>query len=96
MPISLYLFHLLEYMDVDYTIDTDEINERWTELAAIDQWSQLILKQPGTRSPRSSRRRERGRGRFSRADGSNTADRRATGTASRTRASCSSCGSMGR
>ena len=44
--LPLYLFHLLEYMDVDYTIDTDEINERWTELAAIDQWSQLILKQP--------------------------------------------------
>lgn len=44
--LPLYLFHLLEYMDVDYTIDTDEINERWSELAAIDQWSQLILKQP--------------------------------------------------
>ncbi|HNQ07156.1 MAG TPA: biotin carboxylase [Tetrasphaera sp.] len=44
--LPLYLFHLLEYMDVDYTIDTDEINERWTELAAIDQWSQLIMKQP--------------------------------------------------
>lgn len=44
--IPLFLFHLLEYLDVDYTIDTDEINERWGELAAIDVWSQLILKQP--------------------------------------------------
>ncbi len=44
--LPLFLFHLLEYMDVDYTIDTDEINERWGELAAIDVWSQLIMKQP--------------------------------------------------
>lgn len=44
--LPLFLFHLLEYMDVEYTIDTDEINERWSELAAIDTWSQLIMKQP--------------------------------------------------
>ena len=44
--IPLFLFHLLEYMDVEYVIDTDEINDRWGELAAIDVWSQLILKQP--------------------------------------------------
>ena len=25
----LFLFHLLEYLDVDYTIDVDEINARW-------------------------------------------------------------------
>lgn len=45
--IPLFLFHLLEYMDVDYTIDVDEINERWRELAAVDVWSQLIMKEPG-------------------------------------------------
>ncbi len=44
--LPLFLFHLLEHMDVDYTIDVDEINERWGELAAIDKWSQLIMKQP--------------------------------------------------
>ena len=44
--LPLFLFHLLEYMDVDFHFDTDEINERWGELAAIDVWSQLILKQP--------------------------------------------------
>lgn len=44
--IPLFLFHLLEHMDVDYTIDADEINDRWGELAAIDVWSQLIMKQP--------------------------------------------------
>ena len=44
--IPLFLFHLLEYLDVDYDIDADEINERWRELAAVDVWSQIILKQP--------------------------------------------------
>lgn len=42
--IPLFLFHLLEYLDVDYVIDVDEINERWLELAALDVWSQLIMK----------------------------------------------------
>ncbi len=45
--IPLFLFHLLEYMDVDYAIDIDEINERWRDLAAVDVWSQLIMKEPG-------------------------------------------------
>jgi biotin carboxylase len=44
--IPLFCFHLLEYMDVDYEIDVDEINERWRELAAVDVWSQLIMKEP--------------------------------------------------
>ncbi len=44
--IPLFLFHLLEYMDVDYTIDVDDINERWRKLAAVDVWSQLIMKEP--------------------------------------------------
>jgi biotin carboxylase len=45
--IPLFLFHLLEYMDVDYVIDADEINERWRDLAAVDVWAQLIMKEPG-------------------------------------------------
>jgi biotin carboxylase len=44
--IPLFLFHLLEYMNVDYTIDVDEINERWRRLAAVDIWAQLIMKEP--------------------------------------------------
>ena len=44
--IPLFLFHLLEYMDVDYRIDVDDINERWRELAAVDVWSQIIMKEP--------------------------------------------------
>jgi biotin carboxylase len=44
--IPLFLFHLLEYMDVDYIIDVEEINERWRDLAAGDVWAQLIMKEP--------------------------------------------------
>ena len=41
----LFLFHLLEFMDVDYEIDVAELNERWSHPHAIDAWSQFILKQ---------------------------------------------------
>jgi biotin carboxylase len=44
--IPLFLFHLLEYMDVDFDIDIEEINDRWRELAAVDVWSQMVLKEP--------------------------------------------------
>ena len=44
--IPLFLFHLLEFMGVEYTVDVEEINERWRELAAVDVWSQLIMKEP--------------------------------------------------
>ena len=41
----LFLFHLLEYLDVDYEIDVDDINRRWAEASAVDVWSQIIIKQ---------------------------------------------------
>jgi biotin carboxylase len=44
--VPLFLFHLLEFMGVDYHLDVDEINERWRELAAVDVWAQLIMKEP--------------------------------------------------
>lgn len=44
--VPLFLFHLLEFMDVDYSVEVEEINERWRELAAVDVWSQLIMKEP--------------------------------------------------
>ena len=44
--IPLFLFHLLEYMEVDYLIDVEEINKRWRDLAASDIWAQLIMKEP--------------------------------------------------
>jgi biotin carboxylase len=41
----LFLFHLLEFMDVDYEIDVDELNERWAQAQNLDEWTQFILKQ---------------------------------------------------
>lgn len=41
----LFLFHLLEFMDVDYTIDVAELNERWAQVHNLDEWTQFILKQ---------------------------------------------------
>ncbi|MCP3869175.1 MAG: biotin carboxylase [Gammaproteobacteria bacterium] len=38
----LMLFHLLEFMDMDFDIDVEAISERWQDL---DTWSQLIFKQ---------------------------------------------------
>jgi biotin carboxylase len=41
----LFLFHLLEFMDVDFEIDVDELNERWAQVHNLDEWTQFILKQ---------------------------------------------------
>ena len=41
----LFLFHLLEFMDVDYEIDVDELNQRWAHPGNVDEWTQFILKQ---------------------------------------------------
>ena len=43
--LPLFLFHLLEYLDVDYEVDIDEINERWSREASVDVWSQIIIKE---------------------------------------------------
>lgn len=43
--VPLFLFHLLEYMGVEFQIDVDEINERWQELASDDVWSSMIIKE---------------------------------------------------
>ncbi len=40
--VPLFLFHLLEYLDVDYQVNLKKIQKRWNE---FDFWSQLILKQ---------------------------------------------------
>ena len=42
--IPLFLFHLLEYLDVEFEIDVDDINQRWAQAASVDVWSQLVLK----------------------------------------------------
>lgn len=43
--VPLFLFHLLEFLDVDFDLDVDDINERWQELASVDLWSQMIIKE---------------------------------------------------
>ncbi len=40
----LFLFHLLEYMNVPYELDVDELNARWADPENIDAWSQLVVK----------------------------------------------------
>lgn len=42
--IPLFLFHLLEFSDVDFDLDIDEINERWSHPDSVDSWSQLVIK----------------------------------------------------
>jgi biotin carboxylase len=48
----LFLFHLLEFMDVDFEIDVDELNARWAEPGNIDDWTQFIMKQTDERVER--------------------------------------------
>jgi D-alanine-D-alanine ligase-like ATP-grasp enzyme len=43
--IPLFAFHLLEFMDVEFDLDVDEINERWLELASADLWSHMVIKE---------------------------------------------------
>jgi D-alanine-D-alanine ligase-like ATP-grasp enzyme len=43
--VPLFAFHLLEFSDVEFDLDIDEINERWRELAAVDLWSHMIVKE---------------------------------------------------
>ncbi|MEB3034937.1 biotin carboxylase [Mycolicibacter sp. MYC340] len=42
--VPLFLFHLLEYLDVDYELDVDELNARWERgYGDDDVWSQLMI-----------------------------------------------------
>jgi len=40
----LFIFHILEWMDVDYKLSVKAINDRWARQENIDGWSQLIIK----------------------------------------------------
>lgn len=40
----LFLFHLIEWMDVPYELSVKSINDRWARAMNIDSWSQLVLK----------------------------------------------------
>ena len=43
--VPLFLFHLLEYMDVEFELDIDEITARWEVLSGADVWSQMVIKE---------------------------------------------------
>jgi biotin carboxylase len=44
--VPLFLFHLLEYMDVEYELDVEEINARWERGEGEDEvWSQLMIRE---------------------------------------------------
>lgn len=42
--VPLFLFHLLQWMDVNFDISVNELNERWNNQENIDSWSQLVVK----------------------------------------------------
>lgn len=40
----LFLFHLLEFADIDFEFDVNDLNARWADPDNIDEWSQLVIK----------------------------------------------------
>ena len=40
----LFLFHLLEFSNVPFDLDIDELNARWSARENIDDWSQIVIK----------------------------------------------------
>ncbi len=42
--VPLFLFHLLEWSDIDFELDIAELNERWANPRFIDAWGQLVMK----------------------------------------------------
>jgi D-alanine-D-alanine ligase-like ATP-grasp enzyme len=44
MDVPLFLFHLLEWLNVPYEINVDELCERWVKAENMDSWSQLVIK----------------------------------------------------
>lgn len=40
----LFLFHLLEWMDVAHSVDPKKLSRRWANPDNIDSWSQLVMK----------------------------------------------------
>lgn len=41
----LFLFHLLEFSNKEFSLDVDAINGRWADAENIDSWSQIVIKQ---------------------------------------------------
>ena len=44
MDVPLFLFHMLEWLNVPYEIDVNELTNRWAQAENMDSWSQLVIK----------------------------------------------------
>ncbi len=44
----LFLFHLIEWMDINYHFDPGKLSNRWANPDNIDSWSQLVMKHTGS------------------------------------------------
>ncbi|MDZ4716178.1 MAG: biotin carboxylase [Cytophagales bacterium] len=42
--VSLFLFHMLEWMNQPYKISVNAVNSRWFKAENIDSWGQLVIK----------------------------------------------------
>lgn len=42
--VPLFLFHMLEWLNVPYEIDVNELTNRWAKAENMDSWSQLVIK----------------------------------------------------
>lgn len=42
--VPLFLFHLLEWLNVPYQIDVNALSTRWAAAENMDSWSQLVIK----------------------------------------------------
>ncbi len=40
----LFMFHILEWMNIDYKLNVNTLNSRWAKQENTDSWSQLIIK----------------------------------------------------
>ena len=40
----LFLFHLLEFSDIEFDLDVEELNARWADPENIDGWCQMVIK----------------------------------------------------
>jgi hypothetical protein len=40
----LFLFHLLEFSNESFSLNVDELNERWADSDNIDEWCQMVIK----------------------------------------------------
>lgn len=48
----LFLFHLLEWYDIDFDLDVQELNARWADPENVDPWGQLVIKHTGDTTER--------------------------------------------